>query len=314
MAFGNNNNSQRPQSEGNYSNMGISNNEINDYSNDQASSEYSRAGEGENRYKKKKSSPLWRAIFWISLVVFIGAVAVLGWYGWSYISQQLQYDSLADELALNDVDEDTWKETTIDWDYLYATNSDTVGWIYVPGTIINYPVVHTDNNQTYLTTSFYGDEGAARYGAIFMEARNSGDFSDANTVLYGHNMGNGSMFHRIRQMIDQSVFNAYRTVYIFTPTANYKYRSCVFKRIADTDTFVIRQNFSSEDAHQNYLNTMLGDYIYRASDCPDASEIGQTLSLITCVGPEEGEGRYVLFCSLVEVSDPSDTPEGINVV
>ena len=266
------------------------------------------------RGKHVKSSLLWRVIFWISLLVFIVAAGILGVYGWSYLSQQWQYNSLANDLSLNDVDEDTWKETTINWDYLYATNSDTVGWVYVPGTIINYPVVQTDNNDTYLHESFYGGEGAARYGAIFMETRNSGDFKDDNTVLYGHNMGNGSMFHRIRQMIDKSVFDAYRTVYIFTPEANYRYRSYAFRRIEPTDVSVIRQNFSSDEAHTNYVNSMYSNSIYRASDAPDASQVQRSLCLLTCVGPEEGEGRYILFCSLEETTEPGITPEGITVV
>ena len=62
----------------------------------------------------------------------------------------------------------------VDWDALLAINPDTVGWVYVPGTNINYPIVHTDNDETYLTRDFNGEQSwGATYGCIFLSAANA---------------------------------------------------------------------------------------------------------------------------------------------
>lgn len=84
---------------------------------------------------------------------------------------------------------------TVDWDALKAINPDTVGWIYIPGTVVNYPIVQAADDEKYLTHDFKGSEGwIATFGAIFLAAENSSDFSDPNNIIYGHHLNDGSMF------------------------------------------------------------------------------------------------------------------------
>ena len=75
---------------------------------------------------------------------------------------------------------------------LQAVNEDVVGWIQIPDTVISYPLMHGENNDLYLDHTW--DLKTNAVGAIFMDYRNSGDLSDFNTIIYGHNMLNGSMF------------------------------------------------------------------------------------------------------------------------
>ena len=82
--------------------------------------------------------------------------------------------------------------TQLDWDALRAINPDVVGWIVVPDTPISYPIVRGQDNAHYLRHTFSGERNAS--GAIFMDYRNSADFSDNQIILHGHNMRDGSMF------------------------------------------------------------------------------------------------------------------------
>ena len=79
-----------------------------------------------------------------------------------------------------------------DFSSLQSGSPDTVAWITGEDTPIDYPVMHTDNNEYYLSHLYSGEEN--RYGALFVDCRNTGLFTDPNTVIYGHNMKNGSIF------------------------------------------------------------------------------------------------------------------------
>ena len=111
---------------------------------------------------------------------------------------------------------------TVDWDALRAINPETIGWIYIPGTTINLPVVHTDDDVPYLKTDFYGETNwAVVRRHLPVCGKSAADFSDANNIVYGHHMNDGSMFSPIADFEDPTTFNACRTV-IFTPSGNYR--------------------------------------------------------------------------------------------
>ena len=80
----------------------------------------------------------------------------------------------------------------IDFDALRSLNPRVVGWLVVPGTSISYPIVQAADNERYLWHTFSGERNNS--GAIFLDYRNSPDFSDAHSIIYGHNMRDGSMF------------------------------------------------------------------------------------------------------------------------
>ena len=82
------------------------------------------------------------------------------------------------------------QRVSVDFAALAAQNSDTVGWLYIPGTKINYPVVQADDNEYYLSRSFKQEEASC--GTIFMDYQNDLNPLDRNTILFGHNMGSSS--------------------------------------------------------------------------------------------------------------------------
>ena len=88
------------------------------------------------------------------------------------------------------VDEDDFPK--VDFESLQATNSDVVAWLYIPDTNVNFPVVKGPSNYTYLNLNYEGNYSIS--GSIFMDIACSSDFSDAETLLYGHNMHNGDTY------------------------------------------------------------------------------------------------------------------------
>ncbi|MFR7405086.1 MAG: class B sortase, partial [Coriobacteriaceae bacterium] len=111
-------------------------------------------------------------------------------------------------------------DLVVDWDALRAINPDIVAWVYMPGTIINYPVAHKDgDSEYYLHHNFSLGEGSfgAEFGSIMLSGENAGDFSDEVNILYGHHMRNGSMFALFAEFRDSAIFNEHRTIYLLTP-------------------------------------------------------------------------------------------------
>ena len=101
-------------------------------------------------------------------------------------------------------------EQSIDFAALLKSNPDCVGWIYVPNTNINYPVVRSSDNIDYVKKTFNGTENIA--GCIFSDCRIDSPFSQ-KTILYGHNMKNGTMFHDLFK-IEQSPDNYEVWIYL----------------------------------------------------------------------------------------------------
>jgi len=107
----------------------------------------------------------------------------------------------------------------VDFEALREINPDTVGWLMLPDTQINYPVVQGTDNERYLNHLFDGRRNAT--GAIFVDSYNQPGFVDRNTIIYGHHMRDGSMFAVLEQYRAQGFFEAHPWVFLLTPERNY---------------------------------------------------------------------------------------------
>lgn len=192
---------------------------------------------------------------------------------------------------------------TVDFDELAKINPDVVGWIYVPGTVINYPVVQTDNNTTYLTQMFNGVNNGN--GAIFMDMDDTAPgMVDQQTTIYGHHMYDGSMLKHIDDTRDQSVFDSIKTVYYITRDNTYKFKPLLTAQVEDDYGEARTPNFADEDALKEYLRTTLGHALAKADDATEQiDDTKQVLSLVTCAGEIiPRTTRAVMVCSLVETT------------
>lgn len=109
---------------------------------------------------------------------------------------------------------------SIDFNALLSECPDVQGWIYCEDTAINYPVVQGRDNGQYLRHAYTG--GYAVAGSIFVESVNSPGFTDANTVVYGHHMKDGSMFACLSDWSEQDFYESHRNMWLLTPEGDYR--------------------------------------------------------------------------------------------
>ena len=123
------------------------------------------------------------------------------------------------ELAIEEVDdgEEGTPQFRVNFDELLAINPDTIGWIrFSPEpSIISYPIVQGEDNDEYLHKTFSANENTL--GAIFLNAGNQPDFSDRNSIIYGHRMKDGSMFRHLQDYEERAFWESNPYFYIYTP-------------------------------------------------------------------------------------------------
>ena len=183
----------------------------------------------------------------LRMVVLVLSLGLMVFAGWKIFSIQREYDrgessyealtqeyvSVKAPINPTDIGEteptstemlDTEpKETapiTVDFDALNAECPDVVGWLYCPDTVINYPVAQGEDNSYYLTRLLDGTWNGS--GCIFMDYRCARDISSWNSIIYGHNMKNGSMFTILQKYKNQAFYEEHPVWYFLTPEQDYK--------------------------------------------------------------------------------------------
>ena len=117
------------------------------------------AHDAEDRRRRKKKSRIWTAVLVLSIAVFAASVSVLGVIGYGYWYGTKVYDEVATQASIQK-EADALSSMTVDWDALLGKNPDTVGWIYMPGTSIDYPIVQGETDEEYLRKDFAGKRAA----------------------------------------------------------------------------------------------------------------------------------------------------------
>jgi sortase B len=279
---------------------------------------------GRNTRKRTAGDVLTTILMLVALAVFLYAGYTL--YGFyreykagtdEYIALNNSYtdeDETEDYEALEDDDEVqrvegrevknvTWdtEEVTlptlrnpIDFESLQKENEDLVAWIKIRALDLSYPVMQADDNEYYLHRTFEREDNFA--GCIFLNCDNKPDFTDMNTIIYGHNMKNGSMFGKIKQFSDETVFNKSKFFWIYTKDLIFQYR--IFSVAVVNNTGLAYQTFYTTDQFQELI-----DYAYSHSEV-DTSGVEVTtgdkiVTLSTCTG--DSSTRRVVFGKLVQM-------------
>lgn len=166
---------------------------------------------------------------------------------------------------------------SVDWDYLRSVNSDVVGWLYCPGTIINYPVVQNPDNEYYLKHGF--DRQSNVSGAIFADAGSVIGSPSSNLVIYGHNMKDKSMFGSFQAYVSESYCDENPSLYLLTPDRNYRidlFGTHIKEGTVDNfPTF-----FGSTEAYQSYLDSVTSSFYWIKRDVINTNY--QLVTLTTC--------------------------------
>lgn len=188
----------------------------------------------------------------------------------------------------------------VDFESLKEANPDIIGWIYCEDTVINYPVLQGESNNTYLRHLYDGTYNTA--GSIFVECTNQRDFADANTIIYGHHMHNGSMFACLDSYKDQDYYEAHPVMWLLTPEQNYKIvLFSSYTTSSDSDTYTI---FSAPGED---LDTYIREHLAKSDFTADVSLEGveKFVVLSTCAYDFDN-ARYVVHGALVPVETAAE--------
>ena len=186
----------------------------------------------------------------------------------------------------------------IDFKSLREINEDVYAWITIPGTIIDYPILqHETDNSHYLNYTIDGIEGYP--GCIYTENINAKDFSDNNTVIYGHNMRNGTMFGSLKKLLsDDTILEENPYFYIFTEDKVYMYEIfAVYITNANSQTYDL---IDDEETQEDYLT-----YISETASWLSEKEVtaqDKIVTLSTCHGLHSNN-RTVVHGVLIACED-----------
>lgn len=169
----------------------------------------------------------------------------------------------------------------INFQELNAINEEIIGWIRIGALDLSYPVAQAADNDYYLHRTFERVDNFA--GCIFLNCDNTRYFTDQNTIIYGHNMKNGSMFGTLKKFEEPGVYEKNPYFWIFTPEFIYQYRifSCsLVNKIGDP----YRTRFTTED-FQNFINTSMENSMVDNSGIEVTTE-DRIVTLSTCTGDD----------------------------
>ena len=183
----------------------------------------------------------------------------------------------------------------VNFDELLEKNPDTVGWIKVEGTKVNYPVVQTNDNDYYLNHAFNKKNNIG--GWIFADYRANFEEFGKNTIIYGHNMNNKTMFGSIPSMLKDSYLNnsANNYIKISTLLSNSVWKVFSIYTI-EPEVYYLKTNFKSEP-YENFINTIKGRSIYDFG--LDVTTNDKILTLSTC--DNAGTKRIVVHAKMISV-------------
>lgn len=176
----------------------------------------------------------------------------------------------------------------VDFDRLLVENPDVIGWLYCEGTPIDYPILQGSDNDRYLYQMLDGSINSS--GSIFMDYRFSPDFNSFNTIIYGHNMKNDSMFGTLHNYSNQGYYDSHPIMWLLTPDANYRIDLLAgYISAASTGIYDI---ISNEEQLESHLLESLNQSNFVSS--ADVSEVRNIVILSTC-SYEYDESRYILL-------------------
>lgn len=194
-------------------------------------------------------------------------------------------------------------EKEVDFEALKSeVNEDIYAWIYIPGTKVDYPVLQSpDELDYYLDTNLDGSKGYP--GCIYTQLMNEKDWTDKNTVIYGHNMRDGSMFANLHFYEDSDFFAEHPYVYIYAEDKLLAYQ--VFAAYEYNDRHILLFNdISTEEKYLQYLNGIfenegLNDNFDTTLDLGAEDCI---ITLSTCIGSRPTR-RWLVQAVLTAVED-----------
>ncbi|MBQ9834099.1 MAG: class B sortase [Bacilli bacterium] len=183
---------------------------------------------------------------------------------------------------------------------LKKDNKDTIGWIQVLGTDINYPFVQSGDNDYYLKHDFAKSKNTG--GWIFLDYRNNINNLNDNNIIYGHMRKNGSMFGSLKNVLTSNWQNNSDNHIVKISTEEYSYLFQVFSIYTiPVETYYIQTDFSDIENYKNFLNTIVNRSIYNFNT--EVNEKTKVLTLSTC---HNNNDRLVVHAKLIKAESKNN--------
>lgn len=249
--------------------------------------------------KKRKLTKFGRIL---SDIVIVVCLIIAGFSGWNlykelheYQESKETYEKLAPEVVIENPDTNEVDTAPLfDWEKLKEINGDFVGWIRLDDSTVDYPFVQGTDNEYYLRHLFDGTYNNS--GCVFMDVNNNRDFSDKNTILYAHNMKNGTMFASIEKYKDASYYDGHKVIHIYTEAATYDVYP-VAGIVTDGQDDYVRTFFNDDNDFMSYVNRFVSSSTFTSEQSIESTD--RIVMLSTC-NYDRSDGRYVLIGKLVQ--------------
>lgn len=270
------------------------------------------------RLRKDRVFSLVLLLFFSTIFIF-SAFKVIEWLSdnnnTDKVIEKINNDVKVDEVKDNDntevIDEEptepekvsdyfyyiTYPLINVDFESLLKTNNETVGWINVNNTNINYPFVQGINNTYYLNHSF--DKSYNSAGWVFMDYRNNKEMNNKNTILYAHGRIDKTMFGSLYKTQYPAWYQnrSNHIIRISTPSVNMSYQIFSVYKIEE-ESYYIQTDFTSDDVYLEFLNTIKERSKYDFNVVLNESD--KIITLSTCANDKE---RYVVHAKLIKKSE-----------
>lgn len=183
----------------------------------------------------------------------------------------------------------TKPDIPVDFEKLWEINPEIYAWIEIPGTSVAYPIVQSASDNSYYLN--HTIEGMAGYpGSIYTEGINSKDFRDFNTLIYGHDMEDGSMFGGLYQFADPDYLKNHETLIIYTPEHKLTYR--IFMSLTYDDRHIMGSfDFSEKEEREAYLASI-------GNTDTEVTADSKIVTLSTCIATQPSN-RFLVEAVLV---------------
>lgn len=238
--------------------------------------------------EKRRKKSIWDLLLVIAGLVFLFSAVSLYRETGDYREGKAEYKEL-EEAVVEEKETKEGKAFTVNFKKLQKMNKDVVGWIrFDAPKVLSYPVVQTTDNETYLTKTVDGSQN--KVGAIFMDKRNAADFQGQHTVLYGHNMKDGSMFAGLKKYKKESYYRKHPYFYIYTPDGKVRTYEICSVEITESDSKSYQMEFAEEKEYVEYLQRITKNSLYPAATAEKERPI---VSLSTCTNVKETQRLVV---------------------
>lgn len=240
-----------------------------------------------DRRRNKKLNNLLLLIF---IIIFISSSGVMiYWLKSNYELSKIEEEVIDKVATINEDTNDPSKGSiSVDFNSLKQINSDVKAWIYIKDTDINYPILQATDNDYYLKRDIYKRYSSA--GSIFLDYNNEADFSDSNTVIYGHNLKNKKMFADLTKIYNGQLGNAIN-IEIYKEDGTFEVYEVVSVYQGVPDTKMIKKTFKSDEERINYINECIAKSSVKF-EYNENTNFEDLLTLMTC--DSSGYNRIVV--------------------